>query len=320
MLKLKTASIVIILTITQTLFSQQPAIDTDEMIDKIVASQKAELEKFKQGFGNCTMTTISKKNNTDPITEKANVNFYFKGLATRTDIEHITDVAGQDNYSEVDTGKVWYRYSKSFGVATVKESDANENNGRELSRDFHPDVYYEYLGGLTLPTFFNKARERCDIKFNFTKEGLVECTSKYGYNSDGNMPPTATTSMFQVLFDPVHSYRPVKWDYEQKNGGFQGEYIKIERAIKWQDMNDSYYPSSVTNSETNINSTERIENMSKNNIQLPKSSTSEVRIENINVKLNTPVSDKTFTLEGMGLKNGTLVTDKIKGITYGWEK
>lgn len=315
MLKSKIISIIIVFILTQTLFSEQSAFNTDDMIDIIITAQEAELATLKQGFGSCNMTSISETDTTDTITEKVNVKFYFKGLATRTDIG-ISDDLDQNSYSEVDTGEFWYRYNKLYDAALIEKSRATENHGREFSRDFHPNVYYGYLGGITLPELLDKVRDRCDIQFHYTNKGLLEFTSKYGYDADGNAAPSATTSMYYILLDPTHSYRPLKWTYEQKNSVFQGEYHKVECAIEWNDLSDYSYPASVTYFQTTIRSPERIEKMSTDGRHPPKSNTREVHIGDININPNTRISDEVFTLEGMGVKAGTLIDDMITGISY----
>ena len=311
----KTTSIIMVLMLVQTIFGQQHDLDTDEIIDIIIAAQKAELATYKQGLGSCSITTLSKTDVTDPINEKRNVKFYFKGMASRVDIETSGD-SEKNSYSEVDTGEFWLRYNKLYDSAIVEQSRVKDVNEREFSKDFHPNVYYGYLGGITLPDLLEKARTRCDIKFHFTKDGLLELTSKYGYDVDGNAEPAATTSMYNILLDPAHSYRPLKWTYEQKNSVFKGDYQKVERTIEWPGSSDSCYPSSVIHSQTTIRSPERIKKMSAGSLRIPKSSTSEIHIEEISVTSNASVSDEVFTLEGMGVKKGIFIDDAITGISY----
>ena len=314
MLKLTTILILIMLNVVQTSFAESD-LNVDQLLDIIIVSQKAELASIKQGKGSCVISTVRQAGKNEPERNEQDIRFYFKGVATRTDVLPKGALEQDDFlYSVVDSGEYWYRYNKTIDNALVKKSRIARP--RKLSEDFHPNVYYGFVGNVLIHIFLDKARKNCDIASNFTQEGLLELTStKYCEAEGGATASSDFTSMCYMLLDPAHSYRPLQWTYEQKDVGFKGEYSKDERTIQWNDSSDFSYPTSIIHSGSIIMVPERLKLMPHGD-RFSQSSNFKVHVEITDVDPHAQIVDETFTLEGMGIKNGTVIDDAITGIIY----
>ncbi len=283
--------------------------------------QKREFDKAGCGTA---ITTIE----TDYEKKRFLTEFKFKGPFTRID-EYIF----QDK-KKGERIRVWAVNDKNRTDYQIETGSVyiKDNGGGyqycELGHNFHPQTFNQIHG---MPVFMALGfihNGKGDMRVYLDDMGFEHI--------EHNFEQEDKKAHFNIILDPEKAYNLVAWDNESKNFGGSGASVYFQYHADWEQKDGMWYISKVTYEEdsTKGREYERRDDMfflTKVYYSIVDSLASTFsgqqkhyrRKVHIEIKEFTPdpqIDDAVFTLDGLGIPEGTKIINEIEDTTYRYKR
>jgi hypothetical protein len=273
------------------------ALDDPMAVVRTVLSAVKSIESPVSGRGTAIMTMEKCVPNLDG--KELIVDFAFKEQKSRTDIfESSGGSKGPRLQARVKSDKYdfnYYSYThEGRGSASIYRTKGHRAMGQDF--DFHPEVFKRLKGYSLihcLETFLKAEESEIDVSARLDGEGILHIVGR------GHIvtPSREYDHEIQLSFDTQKELVPVLGRntliYPEKT-------THTIYKFQWAKFNSLWY---VSRAEHSIH---------VGDDQPRKHIT--VTVKNFSPNVN--VSDKEFTLNGLGIPDGVLVTDRVAGVTY----
>jgi len=265
-----------------------------------VLSAVKSIESPVSGRGTAIMTMEKCVPNLDG--KELIVDFAFKEQKSRTDIfESSGGSKGSRLQGRVKSDKYdfnYYSYThEGWGSSSIYRTKGHRAIGGQ-DFDFHPEVFKKLKGYSLihcLETFLKAEESEIDVSARLDGEGILHIVGRG--HIVGSTRSREYDHEVQLSFDTQKELVPVlcrsTFIYPEKT---TSAIVKLQ----WAKFNSLWYVSSAEHS------------VHVGDDQPRKHITVTVK----NFSPNVKVSDKEFTLNGLGIPDGVLVTDKVAGVTY----
>ena len=290
----------------------------EALMDAVIQAHEAEATNTTNGAGSANVRVVHKSGGQTPEDTNELVHFWFQGHSTRSDFSTSDVAATPVSHSSVDNGEFYYGYRKSSNNAWIERS-GRSGFTRTLGKDFHPDVFYNWIGILKVSETFKRMKSNPILKLEvqFTQTGFL----KFIATSDqtlmlGNEEVRQTTETY-FLLDPKHSYRILACHNKQDNVNGVGSAEISRMQIDWKDYDSGEaYPIAIKSYAKTILSPKLLSNPPQGVKKLDREleTLTHITIAGFRSDVNIPAT--VFTLEGIGVKQGTRIDDTLSGITY----
>ncbi len=214
--------------------------------------------------------------------------FVFKNQNSRTDVLVRDDSGALSRfYCDAVSDKASIRVYR--GAAMIQQADLHE---RSIGYDFSPAVFIDVTGYPVmkhLEATLHVPETRRSVELD--DKGILH----YMTSAAERMPSGKPRAVTKIGFDTEKGFLPIYYEaiHNRPDGTWSAQTIRLE----WVQYNDVWYVS-------------RVERDS-----LPSHKTRFTFVVE-SFTPNAEVSDKEFTLEGLGIPEGLRVEDSIAGITY----
>lgn len=274
-------------------------LDDPMAVVRTVLSAVKSIESPVSGRGTAIITTEKYSPNLDG--KELIVDFAFKEQKSRTDIfESSGGSKGSRLQGRIKSDKYdfnYYSYTKEgWGSAEILRARGHREI-RGIGEDFHPEVFKKlksYSLVYWLETFLKAEEFEIDVSARLAGEGILHIVGR-GHIVDSTRSREYDHEI-QLSFDTQKELVPVlcrsTFEHPEKT---TSTIVKLQ----WAKFNSLWYVSRAEHSSVHAGDFQR-----------------RVYITVKNFSPNVKVSDKEFTLNGLGIPDGVLVRDRVEGVTY----
>jgi hypothetical protein len=263
-----------------------PLDDPNAVVRTVLAAVKA-IELPAIGRGTATMVTEGYDKDLDG--KELIVDFVFKDQKSRRDIFESSDGS---------RGRRWYAQATSdkFHLNVNPENaavDRPDSFTRRIPRDFHPEAFMRFMDTPLAELLEALLKSGVDLSVTLDGEGIlhVGCAGHVVMPARGEEYDSA----LQYSFDTQKGLRPVLYRVTLTYPDKEDDEIN---KLRWAKFDSVWYVSHVEHSVQGENFTKNVEFTVKS------------------FDSNPEVSDKEFTLDGLGIPHGMLVFDSVAGVQY----
>ncbi len=230
------------------------------------------------------------------------IDFVFKGQSTRADkYTFMEGKRGEFLRSDVDTAaqSLVYRNERGGLVAIIPPHPSIFY--RQMGKDFHPETLNQFCKvpfSMHIEGFFKWAKK---ITPTYTEDGLL-CIKREGdvYHADRYSAST-------LILDPEADYRPIEYRSDSEVDEY-GSVRSVRYQAKWKKYGSAWYIERLKYYEEWKSKEEY------KKIQPDYKWWVEIEVESFDP--TAEVKDSEFTLEGLNIPIGALVTDRIADVIY----
>ncbi len=277
-------------------------LEADKILDSIIDAQTAELDLIHEGKGTAEIKITNPK---DTLTREGQVNFWFKREKTRSDLWQDKDGTITFMSSDCYNGKLLIRYNDKVPSANIRKAGRGAFR-QQYGQDFHPSVFFNIFDGRSFKDLFGYFRKTFpeQIYFQNQDDGLIKVGIKLSEIKKYGSKEYNASSDYYVIVDPQIGFRIVEYYFEDLNGGGPDAKVVEKVKMEWKRYGQSIFPKNI-----NFDSS----------FALPARdlfSERHFHVQIIEFSGDVQITDEIFSLEGMPVKNGTLIDDRINGTTY----
>ena len=295
--------------------------ETEAIMKAVIQAHEAEVDRLRQARGSATISILGRNIDGTEIKENPQIEFYFKGQSRRSDIYSRSSETFDKSFlrSRVDNGEFYYRYNPVLNSASVDRSGSAAFKG-DLAEDFHHDVFFNWISNIPLRRTLQRIIDKkygsdFDYKVEFIDDNLLKLSGSSNEKKKYGDRIMDKTEAFTFVLDPRHSYRIVKYHYEQKNVNGPGSSNVDDLSVDWQGQPlGEQYPRYVKYDHSSVLSetTKPPEGVKELNREIERHI--EINVEEFEPGID--IDDTVFTLKGMGVRNDTNIDDIISGVFY----
>jgi RNA polymerase sigma factor (sigma-70 family) len=269
----------------------------DEII-RILRSARAVADQVESGRGLAEVVET-----TDGKTATRKLAFWFRGSASRVDIQESADGA-------VSAWKWFDDGTRSVALNPVGDiviaRSGSHYGYRDCGSDFHPTAMAALQSRVPMSfdgVIDNILSAESDARMTTTVDGRIKIISAYKYPEGGNK-----SSKVMVEIDPKQDMHIVLYDEEQLNEPWPGVIHRLRMDVTWAQKDGVWYVAEAHRTFAG--------NMGPAEGRVRPTQTVDLRVRIKEYEPKVPVADVTFAIEGLGAVAGTPVYDQTKGTTY----